>query len=131
MANTMNNYFSSVFTIEQLNNIPQLGKYEGNILDTFNVDTWEVQEKRQHLNIYKSTGPDMLHPWILKDKLARPLTHIFNNSVDTGIIPEDWKSANVIAIHKRGSRQEHGNYRPISLTYVVCKTMERLVKTTR
>ena len=73
----------------------------------------------------------MLHPRILRaleNKLARPLTHIFNNSVETGIIPEDWKSANVTAIHKKGSKQEPGNYRPISLTSAVCKTMERLVK---
>ena len=45
----------------------------------------------------------MLHPRILRaleDKLARPLTHIFNNSVETGIIPEDWKTANVTAIPK-------------------------------
>ena len=82
MASTMNNYFSSVFTIEQLNNVPQLGHYEGHILDTFNFSIEEVQEKLQHLNIYKSTGPDMLHPRILRaleNKLARPLTHIFNN----------------------------------------------------
>ena len=51
MANTMNNYFSSVFTIEQLTNVPQLGQYEGNILDTFNFSSEEVQEKLQHLNI--------------------------------------------------------------------------------
>ena len=73
----------------------------------------------------------MLHPRILsalENKLARPLTHIFNNSVETGIIPEDWKSANMTAIHKKRSRQEPGNYRPISLTPVVCKTTERLVK---
>ena len=80
MANTMNNYFSTVSTIEQLNNVPQIGRYEGNIvgniLDTFNFSTEEVQEKLQHLNIYKSTGPDMLHPRILRaleNKLARPL----------------------------------------------------------
>ena len=66
MANTMNNYFSSVFTIEQLNNVPQLDQYEGAIFDTFNFSTEEVQEKLQHLNIYKSTGPDMLHPLILR-----------------------------------------------------------------
>ena len=79
MANTMNNYFSSVFTIDQLNNVPQLGQYEGNILDTFNFSTEKVQEKLQHLNIYKYTGPDMLHPRILRaleDKLARPLSDI-------------------------------------------------------
>ena len=104
MANTMNKYFSSVFTAEQLNNVPQLWKYEGKILDTLNFSTEEVQEKLQHMNIYKSTGPDMLHPRIfraLEDKLARPLTHIFSNSVETEIIPEDWKSANVTAIHKK------------------------------
>ena len=84
MANTMNKYYISVFTIEQLNNIPQLGQYKSNILDTFNFSTGEVQEMLQHLKIYKSTGPDMFHPRIilaLEDKLARPPKHIFNNSV--------------------------------------------------
>ena len=65
VANIINNYFSSVFTIEQLNNVPQLRQYEGNILDTFNFSTEEVQKKLQHLDIYKFTGPDMLHPRIL------------------------------------------------------------------
>ena len=51
IADTMNNYFSSVFTIEHLNNVPQLGHCEGNILDTFNFSTEDVQEKLQHLNI--------------------------------------------------------------------------------
>ena len=108
MANTMNNYFSSVFTIEQLNNVPQLGQYEGNIFDTFNFSTEEVQEKLQHLNVNKSIRPNMLHPRILRaleDKLARPHTHIFNNSVETGI-PADWKSANVTEIHKKGRKSK-------------------------
>ena len=127
----MNNYLSSAFTIKQQNNVPQLGQYEGNILDTFNISTEEVQEKLHHLNIYKSTGPHMLHPRIfraLEDKLGRPLAHMFNNSVETGIITEDSKSANVTAIHKKESRQEPRNHRPISLTSVVCQTMVRLVK---
>ena len=51
-----------------------------------------------------------------------------NNSVETGILTEDWKSANVTSVYKKGSMQEPGNYRLISLTSVVCKIMERLVK---
>ena len=81
--------------------------------------------------MYKSTGPDLLHPRVLQtleDKLCGPLNHIFNKSAETGIIPVDWKPANVTAIHKKGNRQEPGNYRTISLTSVVCKTMERLIK---
>ena len=108
MANIMNNYYSSVLTIEQLNNVPQLRQFEGNILDTFNFSTEEVQEKLQHLNIYKSTGPDMLQSRILRaleDKLARPLTHIFNNSVETGIIPEHKiEGRNTMTV--RGSRTQ-------------------------
>ena len=63
----------------------------------------------------------------LEDSLSAPLTYIFNSSAETGIIPVDWKSANVTAIHKKRSRQEPGNYRPMSLISVVCKTMERLI----
>ena len=62
MANMMNNYLiSSVFTIEQRNNVTQLSQYEGNIFETFDFSNEEVHEKLQHLNIlYNSTGPDML-----------------------------------------------------------------------
>ena len=131
MANALNTYFSSVFTREQLNNIPQLPRYVGNTLETIIFRQEDVQEKLNHPNVYKSIGPDLLHPRVLRtleDMLCGPLNHIFNKSAETGIIPADWKSANVTAIRKKGNRQEPGNYRPISLTSVVCKTMERLIK---
>ena len=76
----------------------KLGQYEGNILDTFNFSTEEVHagEAATFEHIYsKSTGRVMLHPRIiraLEDKLVRPFTDIFNNSVETGIIHENWKS---------------------------------------
>ena len=66
--------------------------------------------------------------WTLEDMLSGPINNIFNKSAKTVIIPKDWKSANATAIHKKGKRQKPGNYRPISLTSEVCKTMERLVK---
>ena len=66
MANTLNTYFSSVFTHEQLNNIPQLPRYVGNTLDTFNFRLEDTQEKLNHLNVNKSTGPDLLHATVLR-----------------------------------------------------------------
>ena len=62
---------------------------DGIVITTDNdmtTDTEEVQEKLQNLSIYKSTGSDLLHPRILhalEEKLATPLSHIFNNSVET------------------------------------------------
>ena len=120
-----------MFTHKQLSNIPQLPRYVGNTLETFNFRQEDVQEKLNHLNVYKLTRPDLLHPRVLRtleDMHCGPLNHIFNKSAETGIIPADWKSANVTSIHKKGNREEPGNYRPISLTSVVCKTMERLIK---
>ena len=91
MANTLNTYFSLVFTHEQLNNIPQLPRYVGNKLDTL-IFRQEVHEKLNRLNVYKSTGPDLLHPRVLQtpeDMLCGPLNHIFNKSAETGIIHAD------------------------------------------
>ena len=57
MPNTMN--FSSVFTIEKLNNVPQLDKYEGiqgNILDAFNFSTEEIPKKLRQDQICFTNG---------------------------------------------------------------------------
>ena len=81
--------------------------------------------------MYKSTWPDLIHPRVLRtldDMFCGPLKHIFNKLTETEIIHADWKSVNVTAIYKKGNRQETGNYRPISLTSVVSKTIERLIK---
>ncbi|KAF2355305.1 Reverse transcriptase domain [Trinorchestia longiramus] len=91
----------------------------------------EVEEQLSILNPYKSTGPDGLGPRILKETaevISEPLSDIFNRSLETGIVPDDWKRANVTPIFKKGNRQIPNNYRPISLTSVISKTIERLLK---
>ena len=55
--------------------------------------------------------------------LARLLDITMNNNV----IPGDWKKAIVIPIYKEGDRSVVGNYRPVSLTSVVCKQMEHVI----
>ena len=82
----------------------------------------------QGLKPDKSPGPDMIHPRVLKEcanELAYPL---FRKSLDDGNVPRDWKDSNVTPIYKKGSRTSVDNYRPVSLTSVVCKVMERLLR---
>ena len=55
------------------------------------------------------------------------LTSIFNQSLSTGVIPEDWRQANIFALHKKGSKELPENYRPISLTSICSKMLERIV----
>jgi len=47
---------------------------------------------------------------------------------ETGILPTDWKFANVCPVFKKGPRSDVGNHRPISLTSVPCKIMESIIK---
>ena len=49
-------------------------------------------------------------------------------SMITGEIPQDWRDAKIVPIYKKGNRSEPGNYRPVSLTCIVCKVMERIIK---
>ena len=64
----------------------------------------------------------------LRDEITTPLTILFQKSLDDGMIPDEWRDANVTVIHKKGSRAEPGNYRGVSLTSVLGKLHERMVK---
>ena len=60
--------------------------------------------------------------------LAYPLSLLFKIAYNTGSLPKEWKIANVVPIHKKGSKYDIKNYRPISLTSLVMKTFERILK---
>ena len=79
----------------------------------------------------KAPGPDSVYPRFLIEgaiELAEVLSSIFNQSMRTGIVPHDWRSANVVPIFKKGDPGDPGNYRPVSLTSVVGKLMEVIIK---
>ena len=80
----------------------------------------------------KAPGPDGIYPRFLSktaSALAHPLGNLFRLSLQVGEIPEDWKQAVVTPIYKRkGSKQTASNYRPVSLTCILCKVMETLVR---
>jgi hypothetical protein len=64
----------------------------------------------------------------LVDEIAPALVIIFQRSLQYGEVPEDWKTANVTPIFKKGSKAERGNYRPVSLTSVCCKLLEFILR---
>ena len=64
----------------------------------------------------------------MADILCVPLASIFSKCQEEGVVPEDWKLANVTPIFKKGSKSAPGNYRPVSLTCIICKVMESLIK---
>ena len=83
------------------------------------------------INSNKAFGPDGIHGKILKNcavSLAYPLSLLFKISYNTGCIPKEWKMAHIVPVHKKGSKDNIENYRPISLTCLVMKTFERLLK---
>ena len=79
----------------------------------------------------KSPGPDGLHPRVLKEvatEIAPALTTIFKKSMETSSLPDDWLLANVSPIYKKDNKHVAGNYRPVSLTSIVCKMFETLIR---
>ncbi|RMC17437.1 hypothetical protein DUI87_06019 [Hirundo rustica rustica] len=89
-----------------------------------------VRELLSHLDVHKSMGQDGIHPRVMKelaDELAKPLSIIHQQSWLTGEVPDDWKLANVTAIHRKGGKEDSGNYRPVSLTSVPGKIMEQFI----
>jgi hypothetical protein len=89
-----------------------------------------VEKLLKGLDISKATGPDKISNRALKlaaEKIAPVLSFIFRQSYEYGILPEDWRRANVASIFKKGSKSDPANYRPISLTCVCCKLMEHIL----
>jgi len=125
-------YFKDMFTTEDIKDIPVETESKSDWSDTnvdFSVDS--IIKKLQKLPTDKSPGPDGIHNLLLHNcaaEVAEPLSLIFKASFESGILPQEWKSANVVPIFKKGARNDRANYRPISLTSVPCKVMESLIK---
>ena len=94
-------------------------------------DHRSIRKLLSNINPNKAYGPDGIHGRILKHcavGLAYPLSCIFKVSYNSGYIPREWKMANVVPIFKKGDKSVVDNYRPISLTCLVMKIFERIVK---
>ena len=129
-AEILNKQFQSVFTKENVSNIPELSELPITPLLNVPISVDGVKKLLSTLDSSKSCGPDNIPARILKyccDEIAPVLTVIFTQSLNLGNLPEDWLTANVTPIFKKGDRANPSNYRPISLTSICCKLLEHIL----
>lgn len=105
-------------TTSQTNNI-----HEITVIEVFN--------ELERIDVHKSPGPDGLPNWALREyafAISEPLCHIFNYSLQNGVMPDIWKAANVVLIPKcHPPTSIKDDLRPISLTATLSKVLERLI----
>ncbi len=132
-ADVFQKFFSSVFIKDTDNShpLPNITIRTATHMEKIYISESDVKKKLEILKVNKSPGPDNIHPRILfelRENIAKPLTTIFNTSILTRKIPQEWKDAHVSSIFKKGNRQKPNNYRPVSLTCISCKILESIVK---
>ena len=127
-AEILNHYFKSVFTKEDTTHAPNKGTSPFPEMGNFTVTTAGVIKLLNEPA--KAAGPDGLPSRVLKllaNQIAPILTAIFNGSLQEGVLPRDWKVANVTPIYKKGEKANPMNYRPVSLTSICCKVLEHVI----
>ncbi|KAJ7412859.1 RNA-directed DNA polymerase from mobile element jockey-like protein [Willisornis vidua] len=79
------------------------------------------------LDPYKSMCPNGIHPRIVKQLTVKPLLMIFELFWESGEAPAYWKLVNIVPVFKKGKKKDLRNYRPVSLTSVPSKVMEKII----
>ena len=131
MSEILNKKFQSVFTKEPSFDGNQETPTPKQKLRGIKLTKERVLKALKNLDKSKAMGPDEISPWILKEcaeELCQPIFMIFTNSLQQGKLPKIWKKANITPLFKKGNKSNPLNYRPVSLTSVVCKVLEKLIR---
>jgi hypothetical protein len=130
-ANMFNSQFHSTFVNDDGVPLNLHKKLEdGNCLRHIIFDQETVYKALMDLSPKRSKTPDNL-PAILIRNIAHMiipfLTMLFNLSMETGMLPRQWKTSIISPIYKKGSKNLPCNYRPIALTSVLCRVFEKII----
>lgn len=129
-AEILNDQFCSVFTEENMSCMPDKGPSPHPTMDRIIIQTKGVFKQLAGLNPHKATGPDCIPTAILRigaEELAPIFTRLYQTSLDSGEVPIDWRDAQIVPVFKKGEKHLPSNYRPVSLTSIVCKVMEHII----
>ena len=137
IANRFNKYFTNVgpSLSKKIPKTPNsFNKYlNNNYVESIFLDpitTTEVENELKKLNPNKGSGLDDINPRVICEiskLISYPLTFIFNQSIITGIIPNQLKISVVSPVYKTSDKDVFQNYRPIAVLPCFCKVLERLM----
>lgn len=91
----------------------------------------DIANACKSIDITVAYGPDNVHPHLIRrggQALRSCLLLLFNSILLVGYVPLMFKQAWIISLFKKGARSDPNNYRPISLTSVIARMLERLIK---
>jgi hypothetical protein len=130
-AGVLNEYFTSVCTKDNGLTCPMSSKVQENtFIDNITFSPTAVMNAIKKLKPNNASGPDGFPPLLFKKlstSLAEPLSLLFTSFFSMGQVPQEWLRAIVTPVYKSGLASNVKNYRPISLTSVACKVMERII----
>ena len=131
-AEHLNNFFQSVQTKEDPNDLDQTSTpYTEKKMEEITISEISILKKLRKIKPNKAPGPDDILPRILKETaelLCHPLYLLFTNSIRSGEVPIEWKTASICPIYKKGQKKSATNYRPVSLTCIISKLLESIIR---
>ncbi|RVE51677.1 hypothetical protein evm_003649 [Chilo suppressalis] len=129
-ANLFVSQFAEASSLDAGSAVPPTSFGCSTAMSNIRIRQVEVRKVLRNLDENKASGPDGIPAIVLKTcapELSPVLTRLFRLSLDTEQVPKSWKLANVQPVPKKGSHADPANYRPISVTSLLCKSMERVL----
>ena len=106
-AHLLNMQFKSVYTKENLENIPNKGRSPYPNMPKIQFTEQGVHKLLKHIKPHKATGPDKIQGRFLKEMALEKtpaITYLFNKSLELGRVPKDWLGAHIVPFFKRATK---------------------------
>ncbi|XP_040066869.3 uncharacterized protein LOC120840415, partial [Ixodes scapularis] len=127
---TLNSSFCFVFTQEPAGDLPEFPYSDHPAMRDIVFNSNGVLKAIEALKLRSSAGVDGINSKILKNTKSATsvlLSHIFQQSLSSGVVPLDWKVGKIVPIPKKGPPTSSSSYRPISITSVSSKLMKHII----
>ena len=133
MADLLQKQYTSVFSDPNSTKkkIPNIKINIENSLENFDFNCEDIEKAINEISENSACGENDLPAIILKkckEVLSYPILLIWKDSLSRGYVPKVYKNQIITPVHKKDSKAEAANYRPIALTSHIIKIFERIIR---